>query len=584
MDVPVSDSTAAPVKGPWSYLGWLVRQQRRRVAWGAFLGSCWMVGLTLPPYLLSRAIDDGLSSGRRDVVVWWALALVLMGAVIAWVGILRHRTMTWVRADAAYRTVSVVTRQAVRLGATLAHQTRVGEVVAIGVGDVSTIGRSLTVTGPGVGAVLAYVVIAVLLFRVSVLLAVIVLVGVTVLVVILGPALGRLQRAGTTYRRQQGALTGRVVDIIAGLTVLNGLGGKDVYAQRFREESQALQEQGYRVGAITSLIQAIGLGLPTLFLAVVVWLAARLAVEGAITVGELVAVYGYAAVLVVPVTVFIDSAVEVSRALVAARRVVAFLALSRGDDVGAPVSRAPEPDAPVPEGGELVDAVSGLRVAPGELTAVATARHADAVALVDRLGGYSAGATLDGQPLTDLDPAALHERILVADNDAALFSASLEEVVAGALDVDRSAVTAALHVAAAEDVMHGRDGGVTAIVDRGGRNLSGGQRQRLRLARAVMADPAVLLAVDPTSAVDAATENTIVARLARARRGRTTLVTSTSALVLAHADHVHLLVGGRVLASGTHHSLLREEPAYAALVFRGEAPPESRRDEESGAS
>lgn len=574
MDLRVSDNIAAPARGPWSYLGWLVMQQRRRVAWGAFLGSCWMVGLTLPPYLLSRAIDDGLASGRRDVVVWWAVTLVVVGALIAWVGILRHRTMTWVRVDAAYRTVSAVTSQAVRLGSALAGRTRTGEVVAIGVGDVWTIGRSLTVTGPGVGAVLAYVVIAVLLFRVSVLLAVVVLVGVTVLVLILGPALGRLQRAGMTYRRQQGALTGRVVDIIAGLSVLNGLGGKDVYAKRFRGESQEMQDQGYRVGAITSLIQAVGLGLPTLFLAVVVWLAARLAAEGTITVGELVAVYGYAAVLVIPVTSFIEGAVDVSRALVAARRVIAFLALSRDESAA----------TPVPEDGELLDSVSGLRVAPGEFTAVATARQADAVALVDRLGGYSSGATLNGQPLADLDRAGLRERVLVADNDAALFSASLEEVVAGALEVDRPRVIAALHTAAAEDVVLGREDGLTATVDRDGRNLSGGQRQRLRLARAVMADPVVLLAVDPTSAVDAATENTIVQRLAQTRRGRTTLVTSTSALLLAHADHVHLLAGDRILASGTHASLLRDEPAYAALVFRGEAPPEDRRGDESGLS
>jgi ABC-type bacteriocin/lantibiotic exporter with double-glycine peptidase domain len=322
------------------------------------------------------------------------------------------------------------------------------------------------------------------------------------------------------------------------------------------------------------LIQAVGLGLPTLFLAVVVWLAARLAVEGTITVGELVAVYGYVAVLVVPVTSFIEGAVDVSRALVAARRVVAFLALSR--DGGATNA--------VPEGGELLDSVSGLRVAAGEFTAVATARQADAVALVDRLGGYASGATLNGQPLTDLDRAALRERVLVADNDAALFSGPLEEVVSGAGDVDRSRVAEALHTAAAEDVVLGLRGGLAATMDRDGRNVSGGQRQRVRLARAVMADPDVLLAVDPTSAVDAATENTIVQRLKQARRGRTTLVTSTSALLLAHADRVHLLAGDRVLASGTHASLLRDQPAYAALVFRGEAPPEQRLVEESGLS
>lgn len=142
--------TAPPSRGPWSYLAWLVLQQRRRVALGAVLGSAWMVGLVLPPYLLSRAVD-GLAAGQRDAVIWWSVALVVTGAVLAGLGIWRHRTMTQVRMDAAFRTVSAVTDQALRLGATLDQRTRAGEVVAIGTGDVWTIGRSLTVTGPGVG-------------------------------------------------------------------------------------------------------------------------------------------------------------------------------------------------------------------------------------------------------------------------------------------------------------------------------------------------------------------------------------------------------------------------------------------------
>ena len=133
----------------------------------------------------------------------------------------------------------------------------------------------------------------------------------------LGPALGRLQRAGTEYRGQQGLLTGRIIDIIGGLSVLNGVGGKQVYADRFRQQSQQLQRQGYRLGRVTGIIQATGMALPTLFMAVVVWMAARLAVTGVISVGELVAVFGYAAVLVVPVSNFIEGAVDINRALVA---------------------------------------------------------------------------------------------------------------------------------------------------------------------------------------------------------------------------------------------------------------------------
>lgn len=553
---------APPTRGPWSYLAWLVLQQRRSVALGAFLGTVWTVGLVVPPFLISRAVDS-LADAERDAVLAWSAALVVSGAVLAGLSIWRHRTMTQVRMDAAFRTISAVTAQAVRLGATLDRRSRAAEVVAIGIGDVWTIGRSLTVTGPGVGAVLAYVVIAVLLFRVSPALAAVVLCGVPVLALILGPALGLLGKAGSAYRSQQGALTGRVVDIIAGLTVLNGLGGKERYAGRFRQESQELQSQGYRVGRVTSVIQAAGLGMPTLFLAIVVWLAARLAVEGTISVGELVAVFGYSAVLVVPVSSFIESTVDISRALVAGRRVTDFLSLQRDD-----ATRT----GTVPTDGDLVDSISGVAVPAGRFTVVATARQADAVALIDRLGGLRAGAVWNGRPVDEMDPIVLREHLLVADNDADLFAGSLAEVVAGRHDVDEETVLRALHIASGTDLVRGLPDGLASGVDSEGNNLSGGQRQRVRLARAVLSSPPVLLAVDPTSAVDAATEASIVKRLVQARHGRTTVVTSTSALMLAEADQVHLVAGDRLVASGTHTSLLHDEPAYAALVFRGEAP------------
>lgn len=555
-----------PARGPWSYLAWLVVRQRRRVALGAVLGTLWMIGLVVPPFLLSRAVD-ALTSADRSTVLVWSAALVGTGTVLALLGIWRHRTMTQVRMDAAFRTVSAVTAQAVRLGDALGRRSRAGEVVAIGIGDVWTIGRSLTVTGPGVGAVLAYLVIAVLLFQISPPLAVVVVGGVPVLALVLGPALGRLQRVGTEYRGQQGLLTGRIIDIIGGLSVLNGLGGKQIYANRFRVQSQELQRHGYRVGRVTGIIQATGMALPTLFMAVVVWMAARLAVTGEISVGELVAVFGYAAVLVVPVSNFIEGAVDINRALVAGRRVTDFLALQREGDAGT---------ASAPGDGDLVDGQSQVTIRPGTYTAIATARQAEAVVLIDRLGGFQPGATWNGTPLADMTPAAVREQLLVADNDAALFAGTLATVVAGRHTVDEGAALEALWIAAGDDLVQAE--GLERRIASGGSNVSGGQRQRIRLARAVHADPTVLLAIDPTSAVDAATEERIVERLVKARQGRTTVIATTSALMLAAADEVHLVVGGRCVATGTHARLLRDVPAYAALVLRGESPSPSIAD------
>src|SRR6185503_19368054 len=111
-------------------------------------------------------------------------------------------------------------------------------------------------------------------------------------------------------------------------------------------------------------------------------------------------------------------------------------------------------------------------------------------------------------------------------------------------------------------------GGLDGHVEERGRSLSGGQRQRLALARAVLAEPEVLVLVEPTSSVDAHTEARIAERLRDARAGRTTLVTTSSPLLLDRADHVAFLDGGRVVAAGTHHELLRRHAGYLATVTR----------------
>ena len=552
----------ADVRGPLPYLWWLVRRQKLRITAGAVLGSLWMVGLTLPPYLLSQAVDRGLRRHDLTALAGWVAVLFVVGALNAVLAILRHRTMTKIRLDGGFRTVRAVIAHATRLGAALPRRIGAGEIVTIGINDVWVLAQALTVTGPGLGAVVAYVVVAVLLLEISPLLAVVVLAGVPVLAVVVGPMLSRLQRAGTRYRDHQGALADRLLDIVGGLRILNGLGGKEVHARRYRRDSRRVAEEGYRVGAVTSWIQALGVGLPALFLAVVIWLAARMAALGQITVGELVAVWGYAAVLVVPVAFFIEGGFDISRALVAGARVVDFLRL--------PVEAVPAGQGPA-GGAVLRDPESGVVVVPGRLTVLAGARPADAAAVLDRLGRYGpTTATWGGLRLESL---AVRDRILVADTEAYLFTGTLGEVVAGGLPVDESAVVRALTAAGAGDVVAGLGGGTASTVDTQGCNFSGGQRQLIRLARALYADPEVLLAVEPTSAVDANTEATIARRLPRARAGRTTVVATTSPALLDRADVVHYLVGGRLAATGRHRALLDSEPGYRALVTRavGEA-------------
>ncbi|MCF2529682.1 ABC transporter transmembrane domain-containing protein [Yinghuangia soli] len=554
------------IRGTGSFLAWLIVSQKGRVLAGATLGSLWMVGLALPPYLLSRAVDEGLRPRDFGVLLGWAAGVFAAGAANAALGIARHRTMTKIRLDASIRMARAVVGQAGRLGSALPRQTTTGEVVAIGMADIQAISQSLTMTGPGVGAVVAYAVVAAVLLAISPLLAAVILLGVPLIAATVGPVLRRLQKSGTDYRAQEGALMAQLVDVAAGLRVLNGLGGKATRARRYRADSEELRAGGYRVGAASSWVGALAAGLPALFLAAVTWLAARMAAQGALTIGEMVAVYGYVAMLVVPVRFFIEMGTDYARADVAARRVTAFLRLEPELADGPGTVAGPQGSA------VLYDPVSGVEVRPGLLTALAGARPADAAAVVDRLGRLvPSDATWGGVRLGEIALAEVRARILVADNEADIFAGSIRSVVAGRHDPDDASVLAAIHVAAADDIVEALPERLGAPVSARGRNLSGGQRQRLRLARAVYGAPEVLLAVEPTSAVDAHTESAMAERLRAARQGRTTVLATTSPIVLELADAVVYLTDGKAEASGTHRELLRTDAGYRDLVSRDDA-------------
>ncbi|HWO63331.1 MAG TPA: ABC transporter ATP-binding protein, partial [Umezawaea sp.] len=515
--LPHADPGTPDVRGPGRFLWWLVKVQRGRVAVAVVVSSTWMALLTLPPLIISRAVDEGLQRGDAGVVARWASVLLGVGAVTAVCGMLRHRLMSFIRIDANYRTTQLVLRQVVRLGASLPRRVSAGEVVNIGSTDLQQITRVMTISGPGVGSLVAFVLVGTLLLRVSPLLAAVVLVGVPLLVGVFVPLLNRLQATETGYRVDQAAVTARAGDIVAGLRVLCGIGGKDVFADRYRTASRALQAQGYRVGSVTSWIQGLGLGLPSLFIGGVTWLSARMAAAGTITVGEVVAVYGYVAALIVPVSFMMEGSEDLIRGLVGARRVVRLLVLK--PEVSTDGPGVPGPDGPA----DLHDPDSGLVVPGGRMLAVAAARPADAVEVVDRLGRYvDSAATWGGVPLTAMAIDEVRRRILVADNDSHLFAGALREAVAGREDLSDEAITAAVRTAVAADAV---PEGLESVVEEQGRTLSGGQRQRLRLVRALLADPDVLLLVEPTSAVDAHTEALVAARVREARDGRTTVVT-----------------------------------------------------------
>ncbi len=556
-----ADPRRGALRGPWRLLLWLIAGQKWRVLRASLLGSVWMVGLTIPPYLLSKAIDEGLRPSGTGALVGWVLALVAVCLANAAVGGLRHGTMTKIRTYSAYQIGLSTVRQSTRLGAVLSRESSSGEVVAIGLGDVQDISTALTVTGPGVGSLVAYMVVAVLLFAISPLLAVVVSAGVLVLAVTIGPVLHRTHGAMTPYREQNRVLINRLIDVVTGLRVLGGLGGKETYLGRYREDSQVLVRQGYRVGAATSWTGALGSGLPMLFLAAVTWLAAGMTAEGSITVGQLIAVYGYVAMLAVPISSFIEGAQQLTAATVAARRVIRFLSVEPEHSEGVR-ELGPKP-------GVLRDPASGVEIPPGVFVALTGAEPVPCAEVLERLARFTASdATWGGVRLDEVALPQIRSRILLAENDAALFAGTVGEAVAGRREAREPALGHAIKAAVASDIVDALVDGLDSALDARAPNVSGGQRQRLRLARAVYAQPEVLLLIEPTSAVDAHTEAAMAARLREARQGLTTVVTTTSPLVLDTADLVLHLIGGRVASTGAHHELWLSDPAYRATVSR----------------
>ncbi|ROO82864.1 ABC-type multidrug transport system fused ATPase/permease subunit [Actinocorallia herbida] len=554
-DLPVRDPGTPADGGPWRFLSWLTRAEAPAFAATAAWSVVGMTAQALMPAAVGRAVDEGITARDAGALGVWAGVLLGLGLLMAVARTLGHVASVRVWLGAAYRTVQVVSRQAGRLGESLARRIGSGEVITVGTGDVVKLGSVVEVLGRAVGAALAIGTVTVVLLGIDLRLGLVLLLGVPAVLALSGPLLGPIHRRQSERRDLTGEMTATASDIVAGLRVLRGIGGEALFERRFRAESQRVREAGTRAGRAEAWLNAAAVLFPGLLLTLVTWLGARYTAAGEITVGQLVACYGYAAFLVTPLWVLGEAAGHLTRGHVAAARVVRILRMTP-DHPGDGVRE--------PSGGELADDASGLRIRPGLLTAVVAGQEAGALA--DRLAGYTgeSGVTYGGVPLAEL--AGLRRRILYAAEGDVLFTGPLRAELLPEGPDER--IASAVRAASADDVLAEAGGLAEGTVAEAGREFSGGQRQRLRLARALAADAEVLLLVEPTSAVDAHTEAAIAERLAAHRAGRTTVVFTGSPLVLAAADHVVHVQRGKVAAEGGHADLMAEAPGYRAAVTR----------------
>ncbi|MBB2985595.1 ABC transporter transmembrane domain-containing protein [Terracoccus luteus] len=572
--LPLDDPGTPVLDSPTAYLTWVAKGQRRTLVVAVLFGVVWLVSQALFPAVVGRAIDQGIIGGDLGRLALWCAVLVGLVLVSAASGAVRHRYAVTNWMQAAFRSAQLVGHHAADTGESLTRTVPTGDVVAVVSSDAMRIGGLYDVFARFAGAVVSYVVVALVLLQASTPLGLVVLIGVPVLVGALAFVVRPLQRRQLRQREEAGTLIGLGADTVAGLRVLRGIGGEHTFLQRYRAQSQAVRVVGNRVAGYQAALDAAQVLLPGVFVLIVVWLGARFAVDGQITPGQLVAFYGYTAFLVIPLRTATEMVDRATRAHIGAGKLLRVLRV-RPDQTDRPdAAVAGEGATDLPAGpAALYDPVTGARIEPGRLTAVVSARPEDSAALADRLGRfgrYAGDVRLGDVRLADAPLAQVRRRIVVSEHDPRLFTGTLRDELDPTGRHDDADLLAALDVASGGDVLEALPGGLDGEVEERGRAFSGGQRQRLALARALLTDADTLVLVEPTSAVDAHTEARVAARLAAARAGRTTVVMTVSPLVLDQADEVLLLESGRVVATGTHHRLMSELPAYRRVVVRGE--------------
>ncbi len=581
---------------------WQGRRQLGVLAGATAVAVVGNVAAALLPWQLGRVVDDGLDDGLGAALWLGCLGVFALGMVQVGTNVWGHRldVENWLRA--AFASSQQVGHHVTRTGDAVTDELPTGEVVATVASDALRMGEVYAILPRLVGGIAAYLVLGAVLLSTSVPLGLLVLLGLPVVVAVLSLLVRPLQRRQAEQREATGRLTTLGADTVSGLRILRGIGGEDVFSGRYRAQSQQVRAAGVRVSQTQSLLDALQTLLPGLFLAVVVWAGARLAISGDITPGQLVAFYGFAAFLTQPLWTASEAIRVVTRAVVGARKIIRVLSVrvAGSDDPATP--------APSPATGEpLVDEGSGLVVRPGRITALVSADPDETARLALRLGRLGParhggaddedlddsgqdGTLVDARDaapdpglsrvrwgralLTELGLAEVRDRVVVAESTPHLFTGLLADELDVRGGADREALLEAMRVADAGDVLDSVPGGLDGEVEEKGRSLSGGQRQRVALARALLTGAEVLVLIEPTSAVDAHTEARIARRLADARRGATTVVVTASPLVLDVVDEVALVAGGRVVATGTHRDLVTARDAtgaaYRSVVSRAE--------------
>ena len=581
---PTSEGlTSEQRRAGWRLMRAAVAPHRSWVVFGILAGLGWTAARVTVPLAIGKAVDDGVEATTDSRLGFWVGALLALGAIQA--------AFTGVRRFAAFRlALRVETDLRMRLVAHLQQlhfafhdHAQTGQLMARANSDIAQVQNVVLLIPLTIASTLTMIAVAVVLVLRDPLLAMFALVTLPMLQIAATRFSHRMFPIGLAQQEKLAELSGVVEESITGIRVVKGFGAERRQLERLDVEADAVYRRSLDAAYLRAWFLPLIDLLPTLGLVGILWYGGHQVLDGALSIGDVIAANFYVLMLIWPLRMLGMLLGQIPRAIASAGRIHEVLA-TEPVIADRPGARA-LPDGPgevrfegvrfAYGGGRPVLDGLDLVIRGGEAVALvgATASGKTTVArLVPRFYDVDEGRVLiDGVDVRDVRLHDLRRSIGLVFEDTFLFSESVRANVAFAdPDAPIDAVRTAARLAGADEFVSALPDGYETLVGQHGYTLSGGQRQRLAIARAVLADPRVLILDDATSSVDPSKEHEIRAALAEVMHGRTTLVIAHRPATIALADRVVLLDGGRVIADGTHDELLVTSEQYRAVLARAE--------------